>query len=243
MGAYGGILSVSPRRTEGMIKTLLWDVDGTLLDFHAAEKYGMTKCMAEIGVTLTDEMLAVYSVINRSWWERHEQGLATREEIFAGRLRDFFEQYGIMYTDYDGFNRQYQIALGEAVFPMDDSLTLLAELKKTHKIYMVTNGSKLAQELKLAKSGIDKLTHGVFISEDVGVQKPDKAFFDRVQEATGYVKEETMIIGDSLSSDIKGGNNAGIKTCWYNPKGAKQSGDAKVDYEIRNLWEIVEIVR
>ncbi len=107
---------------------------------------------------------------------------------------------------------------------------------------MVTNGSRVAQELKLAKSGIDKLSDGIFISEDVGVQKPEKEFFDRVQKATGYVEEETMIIGDSLTSDIKGGNNAGIKTCWYNPKGAPREGDVKVDYEIRNLWELKDIL-
>ena len=87
-----------------MIKTLLWDVDGTLLDFRAAEKYGMTKCMAEIGVTLTDEMLARYSKINRSWWGKHERGEATREELFVGRLKDFFEEFGVDYTDYDTFN-------------------------------------------------------------------------------------------------------------------------------------------
>ena len=225
-----------------MIKTLLWDVDGTLLDFLAAEKYGMEKCLGEIGVTLTDEMLAVYSRINRSWWEKHEKGLCTREEIFVGRLKDFFEEYGITYTDYDRFNRQYQIALGEAVFPVDDCLTLLAELGKTYKQYMVTNGSRLAQELKLAKSGIDKLCDGVFISEIVGIQKPEKEFFDRVQEATGYVKEETLIVGDSLSSDIKGGNNAGIKTCWYNPKGVPVRRDVTVDYEISNLRELKEIL-
>lgn len=225
-----------------MIKTLLWDVDGTLLDFLAAEKYGIRKCLAEIGVTLTDDMLAVYSRINRSWWEKHEKGLCTREEIFEGRLKEFFGEYGITYTDYGHFNHQYQIALGEEVFPMDDSLTLLKELGKTCKQYMVTNGSRLAQELKLAKSGIDKLCDGVFISEVVGVQKPSKDFFDKVQEATGYVKEETLIIGDSLSSDIKGGNNAGIKTCWYNPKGTPASGDVLVDHEIKNLWELTNIL-
>lgn len=225
-----------------MIKTLLWDVDGTLLDFPAAERYGMEKCLSEIGVTLTDEMLAVYSRINRSWWEKHEKGLCTREEIFVGRLTDFFGEYGISYTNYDRFNRRYQIALGEAVFPVDDCLTLLKELGRTCKQYMVTNGSRLAQELKLAKSGIDKLCDGVFISEVVGVQKPAKEFFDKVQEATGYVKEETLIIGDALSSDIKGGNNAGIKTCWYNPKGTPVNGGVSVDFEIKNLWELTKIL-
>ena len=225
-----------------MIKTLLWDVDGTLLDFRAAEKHGMTKCMAEIGITLTDEMLARYSAINRSWWGKHERREATREELFVGRLKDFFEEFGVDYTDYDTFNSHYQIALGEEVFPMDDCLTLLAELKGVCKQYMVTNGSRVAQELKLAKSGIDKLADGVFISEVVGVQKPDKAFFDAVQAATGYVPEETMIIGDSLSSDIKGGNNAGIKTCWYNPRGGGKYEDVETDYVIGNLWELKELL-
>ena len=225
-----------------MIKTLLWDVDGTLLDFVAAERYGMNKCLAEIGVTMTDEMLADYSAINRSWWGKHEKGLATREEIFEGRLRDFFEKYNIAYTDYEHFNRQYQIALGEEVFPMDDCLTLLKELRKTYKQYMVTNGSLVAQELKLAKSGIDQLADGVFISEVVGVQKPEKAFFDHVQQATGYLPEETLIIGDSLTSDIKGGNNAGIMTCWYNRKGGAPYCEVFINYQISNLWELTKIL-
>ena len=225
-----------------MIKTLLWDVDGTLLDFLVAEKYGMETCLGEIGVELTEEMLTVYSRINHSWWEKHEKGLCTREEIFIGRLKDFFGEYGIAYTDYDHFNRQYQIALGEAVFPVDDSLTLLKELGKTCKQYMVTNGSKLAQELKLAKSGIDQLCDGVFISELVGIQKPEKAFFDLVQEATGYVKEETLIIGDSLSSDIKGANNAGLPCCWFNPRGLPMREGLHAEYEITDLRQLLNIV-
>ena len=225
-----------------MIKTLLWDVDGTLLDFLAAERYGMNKCLAEIGVTMTDKMLADYSAINRSWWGKLEKGLATREELFVGRLQDFFALYGIEYADYDRFNRQYQIALGEEVFPLDDCLTLLAELKKSHKLYMVTNGTKVAQELKLAKSGIDKIADGIFISEDMGVQKPEKAFFDRVQTATGFIPEETLIIGDSLSSDIQGGINAGLHTCWYNPAGKPAPTNMAITYTVRCLSEIRAIL-
>lgn len=226
-----------------MIRTLLWDVDGTLLDFLAAEKYGMRVCLAEIGVTLTDEMLAVYSAINRSWWRKHEKGEATREEIFTGRLRDFFSRYGIAYTDYNRFNGRYQEALGEAVFPLDDSLKLFAELKNRFRQYIVTNGSRKAQELKLAKSGLDSLADGIFISEVIGAQKPTAAFFDAVQKETGYRKDETLIIGDSLSSDMKGGNNAGILCCWYNPSGETRSEDIRIDFEIRNLWELTELLK
>lgn len=225
-----------------MIKTLLWDVDGTLLDFLQAEKYGMRKCLAEIGVELTDGMLECYSAINRSWWEKLERGEATRRDVFVERLREFFARYDIVYDDYDRFNARYQEALGEAAFPIDNCIALFEKLKPHFRMYFVTNGSKRAQELKLAKSGLDKLVHGIFISEEVGYQKPLKAFFDVVKAKTGYVDEETLIIGDSPSSDMQGGNNAHIRCCWYNPKGTQPKDGVKVDYEIRNLWELCEIL-
>ncbi len=226
-----------------MIKTLLWDVDGTLLDFLQAERYGMRKCLAEIGVEMTDAMLECYSAINHSWWAKLERGEATRRNVFVERLREFFARYDIVYDDYDRFNARYQEALGEAVFPIDDCIRLLEKLKPLYKLYFVTNGSKRAQELKLAKSGLDRLVDGVFISEEVGYQKPLKEFFDVVKEKTGYVEEETLIIGDSLSSDMLGGNNAGILCCWYNPKEAERNGDVRIDYEIKNLWELCDILR
>lgn len=225
-----------------MIRTLLWDVDGTLLDFLEAEKYGMRKCLAEIGVELTDEMLSVYSAINRSWWEKLERGEASRRDVFIERLREFFARYGIVYDNYDRFNTRYQEALGEAAFPVDNGIILFEKLKSRCKQYIVTNGSKRAQELKLAKSGLDRLADGIFISEVVGHQKPTKAFFDFVKDKTGYIEDETLIIGDSLSSDMLGGNNAGVICCWYNPKGLLPAGDVRLDYTIGNLWELCGIL-
>lgn len=220
------------------IKTLLWDVDGTLLDFLAAEKYGMTKCCREIGVEMDEEMLAVYSGINRAWWEKHERGEVTQREVFTGRLRELFARYGIPDTDYDRFNEHYQIALGEAVFPLEDSLRLFEGLGRHFRQYVVTNGSREAQEAKLRRSGLDRMADGVFISSVVGAQKPTAAFFDFVREKTGYLPAETMIIGDSLTSDILGGNNAGIRCCWYNPKGAARREGIRVDHELHSLWEL-----
>lgn len=220
------------------ITTLLWDVDGTLLDFLAAEKYGMVKCCREIGVEMDDEMLAVYSAINRSWWEKHERGEVTQREVFTGRLQELFARYGIPDTDYDRFNEQYQQALGEVAYPMEDSLRLFKELGKHFRQYLVTNGSREAQEAKLRLSGLDRMADGVFISSVVGAQKPTAAFFDHVQRETGYLRLETMIIGDSLTSDILGGNNAGIRCCWYNPRGAARKEGIRVDHEVRSLWEL-----
>lgn len=220
------------------ITTLLWDVDGTLLDFLAAEKYGMEKCCREIGVEMDEEMLSVYSAINRSWWEKHERGEVTQKEVFAGRLQELFARYGVAYDDYDRFNEHYQQALGEVAYPMEDSLRLFGELGKHFRQYLVTNGSREAQEAKLRRCGLDKMADGVFISSAVGVQKPTKAFFDHVREKTGYLPEETMIVGDSLTSDILGGNNAGIVCCWYNPQGASRKEGIRVDHELHSLWEL-----
>ena len=220
------------------ITTLLWDVDGTLLDFLAAERYGMVKCCREIGVEMDETMLAVYSAINRSWWEKHERGEVTQKEVFNGRLQELFARYGVAYTDYDRFNEHYQQALGEVAYPMEDSLRLFDELGKHFRQYLVTNGSREAQEAKLRRCGLDRMADGVFISSVVGAQKPTKAFFDHVREQTGYLPEETMIVGDSLTSDILGGNNAGIVGCWYNPRGASRKEGIRVDYELKSLWEL-----
>lgn len=220
------------------ITTLLWDVDGTLLDFLAAEKYGMEKCCREIGVEMDAEMLAVYSGINRAWWEKHERGEVTQQEVFTGRMRELFTRYGIAYTDFDRFNERYQQALGEVAFPLEDSLRLFEALGRHFRQYLVTNGSREAQEAKLRRSGLDRMADGVFISAEVGAQKPTVAFFDFVREKTGYLPEETMIVGDSLTSDMLGGNNAGLCCCWYNPRGAARKDGIRVDYELHSLWEL-----
>ncbi len=225
-----------------MIKNLLWDVDGTLLDFKAAEAYGMKICLQEIGVQLNAEMLASYSAINRSWWEKYERGEVTQEVLRRGRLHDFFAKYCISYTEYDHFNMRYQEALGEAVFPLEDSVRLLQELRPRFRQYIVTNGSKQAQEKKLQKSGINQLADGIFISESIGYQKPSAAFFAAVQAQTGYLQEETLIIGDSLTSDMQGGNNAGILCCWYHPEATSCKKEIRIDYEIRSLWELLKII-
>ncbi len=227
-----------------MIKVILWDIDGTLLNFEAAESYAIRKCFEifDMGIC-TDEMIARYSVINKKYWERLERGEISKSEVLVGRYREFFESEGLPVEKAESFNAEYQIRLGDTAFFYDNAYELVKKLKSQVKQYAVTNGTLVAQERKLEKSGLDKLLDGVFISDVLGVEKPNIEFFDKVfAEIGAYEKEEVLIVGDSLTSDMQGGNNAGIHSCWYNPKELKDTENRRIDYEIRDLWEVEKII-
>lgn len=227
-----------------MIQAILWDVDATLLDFHAAERAAILKLFQEFELgECTDEMLRRYSLINRGYWERLEKGELTREQVLVGRFREFFEKEGLDVSAAPAFNEAYQSSLGDTIVYRDDSYKIVESLRGKVKQYVVSNGTVVAQEKKLRLSGLGELMDGVFLSEDLGVEKPNAAFFDKVFASIGEIdRENVMIVGDSLTSDIQGGNNAGILTCWYNPGQAPQNDEVHVDYEITNLHEVYEIL-
>lgn len=233
-----------------MIKVILWDIDGTLLDFEAAEKAAIDQCFAAHGMGVcTGEMLKRYSVINRKYWEALEKGEMTKPEILVGRFREFFETEGLPVEKAEAFNAEYQIRLGDTIVFRDHAYELVQKFKDEYKQYAVTNGTKVAQDRKLKNSKLDKLFDGVFISDVLGVEKPNIAFFDKVFETIGdYDKSEIIIVGDSLTSDMRGGNNAGILTCWYHPQKAEnadnlpENTDIHIDFEISDLWELEKII-
>ena len=223
-----------------MIRTILWDVDGTLLDFLAAERAAVKACFRAFGLgECSDEMVARYSRLNTSYWERLETGELTKPQVLRGRFEEFFALEGVAFDRIDEFNAAYQLSLGDTIRYIDGSYELVAGLRGRVRQYAVTNGTAAAQEKKLARSGLGALFDGVFISDEVGFEKPSAEYFERVFAAIGPVeKSETMIVGDSLTGDIRGGNNAGILTCWYNPAGKPNDSGARVDFEIRDLREI-----
>ena len=223
---------------------LLWDVDGTLLDFIAAEKAAVQTLFREFGLgECTDEMVERYSRINKEYWERLERGELSKPEILVRRFADFFASEGLDASKAPEFNEQYQVRLGDTVVFCDDSYELLSSLRGCVKQYAVSNGTVVAQTRKLRRSGFDRLLDGVFLSEALGYEKPAREFFDAVFRAIGPADpERTLIIGDSLTSDIAGGNAAGIKTCWYNPRSLPNHTGAKVDFELKNLQELVRIL-
>ena len=227
-----------------MIKTILWDVDGTLLDFLAAEKAAIRACFAQFGLgDCPEERIARYSAINQRYWRRLENGEITKPQVLVGRFEEFFAQEGLDPALAVPFNEAYQVKLGDTVCFMDRSDALIARLRGRVRQYAVTNGTRVAQERKLEKSGLGKLFDGVFISELVGAEKPSPAFFDCVFDHIGPVdRSEVLIVGDSLTSDMRGGLQAGIPCCWYNPRNLPRPEGMELDYIIHDLNQVEDIL-
>jgi len=225
-----------------MISTILWDVDGTLLDFDAAERAAIRALFSKYGLgECTDTMLRRYSEINVGFWERLERGEITKQDVLLGRFTTFFGECGVDPSIAAAFNAEYQLKLGDTIVCRDDSFEIVRSLKGKVRQYVVSNGTVAAQTKKMQRSGFDKLMDGVFLSERLGVEKPNVAFFEKVFAAIRPADlSEVMIVGDSLTSDMQGGMNAGIKTCWYNP-GKKPVPDGyRLDYVISDLHQLTD---
>lgn len=227
-----------------MISTILWDVDGTLLDFIAAEKAAIKTLFGEFNLgQCSDEMIKRYSEINKIYWQRLERGEITKQEVLVGRFKEFFKSEGIDISVVEEFNSLYQLRLGDTIVYHDDSLEIIKSLQGRVRQYVVSNGTVEAQSKKLRLSGLSELVDGIFLSEHIGVEKPNIEFFDKVlEEIKPADRSSILIVGDSLTSDIQGGNNAGIVTCWYNPLGDKAPDKYRIDYEISDLHQIYEII-
>ena len=221
-----------------MIRNVLFDLDDTLFDFHKAEKIALTKTLVHFGIDPTEETLALYSAINAAHWKRLELGEISREEVKVGRYRELFKTIGVE-CDPVKATAYYESMLAIGHYFMPGAPELLEELYGKYRLYIVSNGTAKVQEGRIGSSGIAKYMDGIFISQILGANKPDKQFFDICfAEILDFSLSETVIIGDSLSSDIKGGINAGITTVWFNPKGIENDNDIKPDYIIKELSEV-----
>lgn len=227
------------------IKVILWDIDGTLLDFHRAETIAIRALFQRFGFgECTDAMLADYSAINVRYWQRLEAGELTKPQVLTGRFQEFFQKYGLDTQRVTEFNDAYQLALGDTFCFCPGAKETVEALKSKVLQCAVTNGTAIAQHKKLAGSGLDKLLDALFISDEMGIEKPNAGFFDLVWQKIGHFSpDEVLIVGDSLTSDIQGGNNAGIRTCWFNPKGAPLPAHLRIDYDIRQIPQVLDILK
>lgn len=221
-----------------MIKNLLLDVDGTLLDFNAAAEASLRTLFAGRGYEWRETVFPLYEKINQGLWEQYEKGLLPREKVLVNRFNMLFEQLSI---DEKGetFEKDFRDELSEHAILMEGAIEVLDYLKPKYGLYVVTNGIAETQRKRMAASGLDRYMIKSFVSEKIGSQKPQKEFFDycfaHIEDCD---PEELLLIGDSLSADILGANNAGIRSIWLNTKGAPNPGPACPDQEIRSLLEL-----
>ena len=226
-----------------MIKTVFLDLDDTILDFGLAEHKAIRAAFSEVGLEPTDSVVARYVEINRACWAGLERGELEREEVL---LRRFELLYGELGVDISPKETQaiYAERLGSFHDFLPGGLELLREFEKCGKydLYIASNGIYRVQAPRIKDSGISGFFKDIFISEKIGYNKPAREFFDVcASRIEGYNPRETIIVGDSLSSDIQGGKNAGILTCHFNPKDTPYDRITP-DYKINKLSELIPLL-
>ena len=221
-------------------KAVLIDIDNTLFDFHKSSYAALVQSFFEIGVTFTPEMFQDYTLVNNAHWEAYERGEIKKEEIYTHRFEQYFSSIGIA-ADQTKFDQSYRTNLSKQVAFMPHCEELLKALHGKYKVFVVTNGDTFAQERRIRNSGMEQYFDGVFISEQLGCKKPDKEYFDRVFALIGEeYRDCSILVGDSLSSDMQGGRNAGIPTCFY---GKREQADERCDYVIEDLLDLLPILQ
>lgn len=228
----------------GKYTTILWDLDQTLLDFDRSMNYAIRAVFTKYALPIDEEIVARYDAINRDHWNRLERGEISKEEVKTGRFRVLLEELGIKQIEPEEIAARYQEELGSVYYYIDGAKELVMKLKELgFRQYVVTNGVNATQSNKMKLSGLDQVMDGAFVSELMGCPKPMKGYFDACFAALPEGARETCIlVGDSLTSDMKGAENAGIASCWFNPKGKEKDLDVRIDYEIRQLRELLSIL-
>ena len=221
---------------------LLFDADNTLFDFDQAERNAHLLLCRAHGLAFSEEGYQLYHKCNADLWRDFDRGLCTKEYLLVERFRRYLAITGER-ADPEALNRDHLRALGEGAMLLPGAEELCRVLSRDHRLYLLTNAVASVQKTRFANSAIAPYFQGVFISEEVGVGKPDPAYFDYVFHAVpGLARDNALVIGDSLTSDIQGANNAGLPCCWFNSKGQPRPQGLRIDYEIRALEELYAIV-
>ncbi len=221
---------------------ILFDADGTLLDFHRSEREALNDTMLLHGIEPSDERVKLYSGINDSLWKKLERGEIEKSVLLYHRFELFLEALGIS-ADAKQMAADYMQALSQKGYVLEGAEAMCKALCGKVKMYIVTNGVEFIQRGRYARCGIDKYFDGVFISDAIGAEKPSEKYFEYVKtHIDGFDKARALIVGDSLTSDMKGGVNFGIDTCWYNPEGKDVPASLALTYVARSFGEVVKFI-
>ena len=222
---------------------LLFDADHTLFDFKTGEYYALKEALEYFGLPNTDEHIERYSDINVKYWKMLERGEIDKKSLMLARFVEFAREYGFEDKAQE-LSDLYMSNLAHEAQLFDGALEMVAELSKKYRLFIITNGVKSTQDGRFGISPITKYFEKIFISEVIGFEKPNKEFFDAVEkEIDGYCREKAIVIGDSLSSDIKGAINMGIDCIWYNPQKKEAPNGWEITHTVENFEEILDILK
>ncbi len=223
-------------------KFVLLDADNTLLDFTRSEYVALSECLAARGIEPTDEIIARYAKINDDYWKMLEKGEITREFLRINRFDQFFREHGLSF-DPSRMADDYMVALSSKSYLMDGALDFCRRIYGKCRMFIITNGNTAVQKGRFDPCPITPMFENCFISEMIGHAKPEKAFFDAIAaQIPGFDPKDALVVGDSLTSDIQGGINAGIDTCWYNPRRKLLPDHIKPTYTAHSFGDIENII-
>ncbi len=220
-----------------MIEFLLLDLDDTILDFHKAERIALSKTIRSFGIEPTEAILNRYHEINKWHWEQLEKGKLTRPQVLEGRFVQLFRELGQEVSAADCMKSyEHNLSIGHYFLPGAEEA--VKRLHEKYRLFLVSNGTAVVQQGRLTSANLYPWFEKVFISQEIGFNKPDKAFFDRCfAQIPGFDPSKALMVGDSLTSDIQGGINAGLRTVWINPA-HKPADKIHPDYEIEGLSQL-----
>ncbi|MGT2867087.1 YjjG family noncanonical pyrimidine nucleotidase [Streptococcus fryi] len=225
-------------------KYLLFDLDHTLLDFDTAEDLALTALLEEHGVDDIKSFKDYYKPMNKQLWRDLELGTLTKSELVNTRFSKLFAHFGI---EMDGvyLAERYQTHLSLQGQSYDGAYALLDSVtKQGYQVYAATNGIETIQRSRIARSGLETFFTQVFISEEIGIPKPNAAFFNHIaDQIVNFSYDKALMIGDSLTADVKGGNNVGLDTVWYNPSGLDNHTTAIPTYTVQSYSDLLALLK
>ena len=222
--------------------TVLFDADNTLLDFSRSEREALLDALSSFGVSVTEQMIEEYSRINTAIWKRLERGEIDKLSLRTRRFTEFCELFSLS-LDVEALSAAYLKALSTKSYTIKGAKEVCEALSQHCRLYIITNGIAFVQHGRFAACELTPFFAERFISEEMGAEKPERAFFDAVfAKISAFDPDKTLVVGDSLSSDIAGGIGAGLDTCWYNPHGKPAPDDMPITYHISRLEDVIPLV-
>lgn len=220
-------------------RAILIDADDTLFDFQRAERNAITAVLRSLNI-LEQGAPEAYSRINHACWQDFEKGILTQDALKRRRFVELIDLYSAQ-ADPDETAEMYAVALSQQGCLIDGALDVVREIAAARPVAIVTNGIARIQHGRMDRTELKHLVSALIISEEVGCAKPDPRMIEAALDALGVRAADALMVGDSLTSDMRCAQNAGVDACWYNPSRARRPDELPIRYEISDIRDLPRI--